>query len=90
MVSVSTCHCVLLIVRETDAQFRECWCGDALAGISEKLDDEQCNYPCEGNKTQACGGALKLTLYHISSAPAGVSVSAGLLAVTGLAIAWLS
>lgn len=67
---------------------RECWCGKALAGISKKLDDTQCNYPCEGNKTMACGGALKLTLYRLSAAPASASVS-GLLAITGLVMAWM-
>jgi hypothetical protein len=67
----------------------ECWCGDSLAGISKKLDDTECNYPCEGNETIACGGALKLTLYRTSAAPAGMSVS-GLLAIIALTVAWVS
>ena len=40
----------------------ECWCAQQLSGISAKLDDKECNLPCDGDKSQACGGALKLTV----------------------------
>ncbi|OAA82119.1 Carbohydrate-binding WSC [Akanthomyces lecanii RCEF 1005] len=48
---------------------RECWCAENIAGIAQKLDDKECNFPCAGNKTQACGGQLKLNVYRMSSAP---------------------
>ncbi|KFA66291.1 hypothetical protein S40285_01929 [Stachybotrys chlorohalonatus IBT 40285] len=68
---------------------RECWCADALAGISEELDDAQCNFPCDGDNSTACGGALKLSVYRLSSAASGVTVS-GVLAVSGIVFAFLS
>ncbi|GAB0139576.1 hypothetical protein EsHS_00000225 [Epichloe bromicola] len=48
----------------------ECWCSQKIAGISKKLDDAECNFPCEGNKTFACGGSLKLSVYKLSAASA--------------------
>ncbi|OAA44592.1 Carbohydrate-binding WSC [Beauveria brongniartii RCEF 3172] len=47
---------------------RECWCAQNIAGIAQKLDDGECNFPCAGNKTQACGGQLKLNVYRMSAA----------------------
>lgn len=41
---------------------RECWCAQQLLSISPKLDDKECNLPCDGDQTQICGGALKLTV----------------------------
>ncbi|GAB0132220.1 hypothetical protein EsDP_00000662 [Epichloe bromicola] len=51
-------------------QYLECWCSQKIAGISKKLDDAECNFPCEGNKTFACGGSLKLSVYKLSAASA--------------------
>ncbi|XWW92620.1 hypothetical protein V2A60_000545 [Cordyceps javanica] len=47
---------------------RECWCAQSISGIAQKLDDAECNFPCAGNKTQACGGQLKLNVYRTSGA----------------------
>ncbi|KAH0595820.1 hypothetical protein MHUMG1_06368 [Metarhizium humberi] len=52
---------------------RECWCAQSIAGISAKLDDGECNFPCEGNTSLACGGSLKLSVYRMSSAGAQAS-----------------
>lgn len=40
----------------------ECWCGNIERAI--KLDDSECNMPCNGNSLQMCGGALALSVYH--------------------------
>lgn len=49
-------------------QHRECWCAQTLSSLSEKVPDSECNLPCEGNTTQACGGNLKLTVsIHLNS-----------------------
>ncbi|KAK4205305.1 WSC domain-containing protein, partial [Triangularia verruculosa] len=47
---------------------RECWCAQGLSGLSSKVDDKECDTPCDGNSTQACGGALRLTVYITSAA----------------------
>ncbi|UNI21066.1 hypothetical protein JDV02_007088 [Purpureocillium takamizusanense] len=72
---------------------RECWCAQSIAGISAKLDDKQCNFPCEGDNTTACGASLKLSVYRLaSSAPprpavAAFSASALLACCVGAALA---
>lgn len=70
---------------------RECWCSQNIAGIAVKLDDNQCNYACEGNKSMACGGSLKLNVYRASAGVHGAAVSgaAAALALAGLAMSWL-
>lgn len=72
--------------RLTMSIYSECWCSQSLSGISKKLDDGQCNFPCEGDNTTACGGALKLTVYRLSSASNKATGSA-LLASLGIALA---
>ncbi|KAL2165820.1 hypothetical protein VTG60DRAFT_3743 [Thermothelomyces hinnuleus] len=57
---------------------RECWCGQTLSSLSAKLPDDECNLPCDGNTTQACGGSLKLTVYMAGAATARIAWSAGL------------
>ncbi|KAK7427691.1 hypothetical protein QQZ08_005797 [Neonectria magnoliae] len=52
---------------------RECWCSQSLSALSEKLSEKQCSYPCEGNATLICGGALKLSVYEFKSAASTVS-----------------
>lgn len=43
---------------------RECFCGQKLAAGGVKAEDQDdCNTPCAGNQTQACGGSNRLTLY---------------------------
>ncbi|KAI3329460.1 WSC domain-containing protein [Xylariaceae sp. AK1471] len=43
---------------------RECWCADTLNSLSVKLADADCDTPCDGANTTACGGALRLSLYN--------------------------
>ncbi|KAI8684143.1 WSC domain-containing protein [Fusarium keratoplasticum] len=45
---------------------RECWCAPYLSALSEKLHDDNCTNPCEGNSSQVCGGPLKLSIYELS------------------------
>jgi hypothetical protein len=47
---------------------RECWCARYLNSLGTKLDDKKCDIPCAGNKSLACGGALKYDFY-LSCAP---------------------
>jgi hypothetical protein len=39
----------------------ECWAGNTL-GIS-KVTDSQCNMPCSSDKSEACGGSWRNTIY---------------------------
>ncbi|KAM0251076.1 hypothetical protein ACHAQJ_008358 [Trichoderma viride] len=41
----------------------ECWCGNVLANNTAKVDDSQCNFPCNGNSSETCGGRGLLNLY---------------------------
>ncbi|KAK6522495.1 hypothetical protein TWF281_001941 [Arthrobotrys megalospora] len=45
----------------------ECWCGPYLSGLSQKLEDTQCNLGCAGNNSEACGGALRVSVYKLES-----------------------
>jgi hypothetical protein len=42
----------------------QCFCGNTLGSASVKVGDGLCNMVCEGDKTQLCGGGLKLTVYE--------------------------
>ncbi|QUC18368.1 uncharacterized protein UV8b_02609 [Ustilaginoidea virens] len=57
---------------------KECWCSQSLSGIAARLDDGQCDFPCGGNNSLACGGSLKLSVYKRSGA-AGASAPLALL-----------
>lgn len=46
---------------------RECWCGAYLSALSEKLNDSNCIYACDGNASEVCGGQLTLSLYNLTS-----------------------
>ncbi|KAI0136605.1 WSC domain-containing protein [Xylariales sp. AK1849] len=60
---------------------RQCWCANRLSSLSVQLDDADCDLACDGNKTSACGGALRLSLYNLTtgegSQNAGVSAGTG-------------
>ncbi|KAK8872836.1 glyoxal oxidase [Apiospora arundinis] len=43
--------------------FNQCYCGGVLQQGSNKGQDSSCNTPCDGNKTQSCGGPGWLSLY---------------------------
>ncbi|OAA32695.1 Carbohydrate-binding WSC, subgroup [Moelleriella libera RCEF 2490] len=42
---------------------KECWCGSVLANDTAKVDDSQCNVPCQGNTSDTCGGSSRLSLW---------------------------
>jgi hypothetical protein len=42
-------------------------CNIGLSGLSVQLADSECNTACDGNQTEACGGALKLSVYNITT-----------------------
>lgn len=42
---------------------RECWCGVVLANGTEKVDTAQCNMPCQGDKSQTCGGRSRINIF---------------------------
>jgi hypothetical protein len=50
---------------------RECWCGDKLNSLSVRLADADCDTPCDGANTTACGGALRLSLYNLTDPAVG-------------------
>ncbi|KAF2838605.1 hypothetical protein M501DRAFT_934502 [Patellaria atrata CBS 101060] len=37
----------------------DCWCGDLLPALSAKVDDDECNTPCNGFPDEMCGGNKK-------------------------------
>lgn len=45
---------------------RECYCGAYLSPLSEKLSESTCEFACDGNASQVCGGPLALTLYNMT------------------------
>ncbi|OCK96363.1 WSC-domain-containing protein [Cenococcum geophilum 1.58] len=60
----------------------ECWCAPYLSAFSNKLPDSDCNIPCQGNSSVACGGRLTITLYNITTSAKGGAI--GLTRSTGL------
>jgi hypothetical protein len=47
---------------------RECWCGQHLSELSEKLNEStRCIYSCNGNSSEICGGPAALTLYNLTA-----------------------
>ncbi|KAK8048877.1 copper radical oxidase [Apiospora phragmitis] len=43
--------------------YHECYCGETIATGAKMTSDSSCNTPCDGNKTESCGGAGYLSLY---------------------------
>ncbi|KAM3512292.1 hypothetical protein MY11210_004076 [Beauveria gryllotalpidicola] len=43
--------------------YSECYCGNFLSRGAKLAKDEDCSTQCAGNKTEACGGRNRLTLY---------------------------
>lgn len=41
----------------------ECWCGNQQPSKSVKVDDTNCNTPCNGDNKQFCGGGWKMSIY---------------------------
>ncbi|KAK7969552.1 WSC domain-containing protein [Apiospora saccharicola] len=43
--------------------YHECYCGSTIAAGAKTTANTSCNTPCDGNKTETCGGAGFLSLY---------------------------
>jgi len=53
--------------------------------MAKKLDDEECDLPCDGDEETACGGNLKLSVYMHSGAQT-LRLQLGAVALSGLAM----
>ncbi|KAF1818503.1 WSC-domain-containing protein [Dissoconium aciculare CBS 342.82] len=47
---------------------RECYCSPYLSSLSVQLNDSRCDFQCNGNGTQICGGEGAISLYTKTSA----------------------
>ncbi|KAG0651289.1 fungistatic metabolite, partial [Hyphodiscus hymeniophilus] len=47
----------------------ECYCGNSLQPGSALMTVDQCAMPCDGDKTEFCGGSSHLDLYYCPPAP---------------------
>ncbi|KAI1845269.1 hypothetical protein JX266_008579 [Neoarthrinium moseri] len=56
---------------------RQCWCANRLSSLSARLPDAACDLPCDGDRTLACGGSLKLGLYNLTESGKNGAVRAG-------------
>lgn len=56
--------------------YTQCYCGSSLATGGTNATVTDCNTPCGGNSTEACGGPNRLTLYK-SSKVTGPQVNPG-------------
>lgn len=70
----------LAFCASADAQFagleygRECYCSPYLSVLSEKLNETaRCNFACNGNTSQICGGMNAITLYNRTQGSTGVA-----------------
>lgn len=54
------------VAYDGDVDAAVCTCSDGLAAASENVPDAQCNTPCDGNLTLACGGPNLLVLYNLT------------------------
>lgn len=50
----------------------QCYCGNSLTG-SELLEESACSAPCEGEKTETCGGGWALSVYSADGSATVVS-----------------
>lgn len=67
---------------------RECYCASFLSSFSVKLNASRCNFACNGNASEICGGSLALTVYNRTGdgkSSGGVKVRLG---VGGGGAAW--
>ncbi|KAK8049759.1 Carbohydrate-binding WSC [Apiospora phragmitis] len=52
---------------------RECWCGNEINLRATKQNSADCDMPCSGDKTLACGGNLRLSIYNSTVASSASS-----------------
>ena len=69
----------ILILNQTLTRIYIIDCGATVSGGSALTAAGDCNMPCSGNATQACGGPDRLTLFHntVRQPPAGPVVNPG-------------
>jgi len=46
----------------------QCYCGDEIPSWATPVPEEECDVPCSGNRTQACGGDWRITAFVIDCA----------------------
>lgn len=47
---------------------RECYCGAYLSALSDPLNaTAKCDYACNGNASEICGGELAISLYNLTA-----------------------
>ncbi|ETN45954.1 uncharacterized protein HMPREF1541_00136 [Cyphellophora europaea CBS 101466] len=59
---------------------RECYCSNFIGASGQTANAGDCNMPCGGNSTEACGGPNRLNVFHndaITAKPTGPATNAG-------------
>ncbi|KAF2211398.1 hypothetical protein CERZMDRAFT_85559 [Cercospora zeae-maydis SCOH1-5] len=56
---------------------RECYCSPYLSTFSDRLDDSNCSFACNGNSSEICGGRLAITLYNRTEGSTGMAWRVG-------------
>lgn len=51
-----------------DQKPRECWCSRSMKKKAITLNGTECNSPCDGDSSMACGGREELSVYKLSRA----------------------
>ncbi|KAK1676777.1 WSC domain-containing protein [Colletotrichum godetiae] len=51
------------MTEETFEYFSECYCDFQLASTSVKKSETDCNMPCSGDSTEACGGSDRISVF---------------------------
>lgn len=49
---------------------KECYGGYGILNGAQKADPASCNMPCNGNRTEKCGGSNRINLYQADGQPA--------------------
>jgi hypothetical protein len=49
--------------------YGECFCGASVANGAQLLDDSHCSFPCNGNKSETCGGDKTLSVWQDTTFP---------------------
>lgn len=53
--------------------YHECYCGNFIAAESSELTTDKCNFPCDGDSEQKCGGDWALNMYGFDSSTSTTS-----------------
>lgn len=56
---------------------RECWTSAYLSALSVELKPSRCDFACEGNASEICGGSLTLSLFNLTGDSIGGSSKSG-------------